>query len=607
MKPHCTLILTAFLLAGCSLAEDVTPPPALATAQAAQPLAAPTAARPAPTQAVEAAPALPPSNPDPLRGALIYAEDCEPCHGPSGRGDGSMAANIDNPPLPLGEAAFAASVKPQDWFQVVTEGRMDRFMPPFRGMSEAQRWDVVAYALTMSTPPEMVAQGEEVYLASCADCHGEDGRGGRVQIDLTRPELFAAISLESYQVRIAEGSAEMPAFGESLSEEDLQAVAAFTRSLAFASDREQPLTDETAQVLGTIRVRVTNGTQGAEVPEGLEVTLLGFDGDQPALQEVVAVGPEGEASLEDVEAVPGRIFGALVEYQGVPYFSSGGHLPAEDPQLELGVTIYETTPDTDQIEAQRLHLIFDFSAEGLVEVSELWLLGTEGDRTVAARSGQLAIPIRLPEGFANLQFADATPGRFTPTPDGFVLHEPVVPGASQEVIFSFTLPYERRLDFVQPVDYRVRAVVALTEEGAPELRGEGLEDLGTQPMGEFILHSYTMGSLEPGESLELMLRGRHPAAQTTTGWLGWVLGGVALIAAGAAIALIWRRAGRPEEDLEAEAPARAPEADARQRLLQALASLDDALEAGEIDAEEHAERRAALKAEILELMKDLHD
>jgi len=31
------------------------------------------------------------------------------------------------------------------------------------------------------------------------------------------------------------------------------------------------------------------------------------------------------------------------------------------------------------------------------------------------------------------------------------------------------------------------------------------------------------------------------------------------------------------------------------------------LEAGEIDAEEHAERRAALKAEILELMKDLHD
>ncbi|HEX9012582.1 MAG TPA: c-type cytochrome, partial [Anaerolineaceae bacterium] len=62
-------------LAGCSLAEDVTPPPGYQ-----EPTAAP--------QAVSAAVTLPQIAPDPANGASIFAEKCAPCHGSAGMGDG---------------------------------------------------------------------------------------------------------------------------------------------------------------------------------------------------------------------------------------------------------------------------------------------------------------------------------------------------------------------------------------------------------------------------------------------------------------------------------------------------------------------------------------
>ena len=106
------LLALAALLAGCNLAGDITPPPALATAQAAAPVPA-TADPTSPPLADPGARDVPaPAGIDPARGKAIWAEKCAPCHGETGQSDGVMTANLPSPPPQLGSAAGARSGAP---------------------------------------------------------------------------------------------------------------------------------------------------------------------------------------------------------------------------------------------------------------------------------------------------------------------------------------------------------------------------------------------------------------------------------------------------------------------------------------------------------------
>jgi mono/diheme cytochrome c family protein len=612
--------LIPIMLAGCSLAGDVTPPPALATQQAAMPQA--TAVRPqATSQAVESdieSDLIPSQAPDPTSGRLIYAESCSPCHGPQGLGDGEMAGNLEVPVPALGDPTIAEEAVPVEWYQVVTLGRMDRFMPPFQSLSDAQRWDVVAYALSLSTKQDQVENGAELYQEACVVCHGEEGRGGEYDIDITLPSTFSALSLDEMAAVIESGKGDMPAFGEIYDEADRQTLAAYVRTLSYrdggsqesALDQEQTTDAEVS--LGSLQIAVSNGTGGAIVPEGLEVQIVAFDGDVQTFDQIVAMDEDGKAELDGLDVVPGRIFGAITEYQGVQYFSSAGHMLEDDTTLDLDLTIFETTPDIEPVQVDRLHVIFDFAVDGIVEVSELWIVSNSGDRTVVQRDGSNALPIELPDGFSELRFGDELlASRVTPTEDGFVYHEPIRPDEQAEVVFTFTLPYERSLNFVQPIDYPIEAVVLLTEDTAPELSGSGLIDQGTRPMGELVLHTYTIDSLEPGSTLALNFQGRHPAAASNISTTNLLIGAGVLVLTLALVLFIWQTWLRREEeqiDEDDTQPKQTSETTpTRTAILKAIAELDDAFDAGDIAQEDYKQQRAALKGQLIELMQEDDD
>ena len=80
----------------------------------------------------------------------------------------------------------------------------------------------------------LATDGEELFLNSCAACHGDSGQGNR---DLGAPNLTDAIWLyggdtESLEetVRYARFGV-MPAFGERLSEAEIKAVSAYVHQL----------------------------------------------------------------------------------------------------------------------------------------------------------------------------------------------------------------------------------------------------------------------------------------------------------------------------------------------------------------------------------------
>ena len=600
----------AALLAGCSLAGDITPPPALATAQAAAPVPAtteaPAAAAPTSPPGVTPTPLTageaPPASLDLARGGAIWSEKCAPCHGATGQSDGAMAANLPSPPPQLGNAAVARAARPADWYDVVTQGRMDRLMPAFASLSDAERWDAVAYALSLSAPAADVAAGEALYTANdCAQCHGSGQAGGSGPSLLT-PVLGQQRSLADLATVIRGGLLpSMPAFAGSLSEDQIWSLAAYVRSLAWNSTATgSPSTPGAVQV-ATIRGRVSNGTAGGSLPQGLEVILTGFDGEQEAYRQTAPVAADGSYAFDGVPVVGGRIYGATVAYGDVLYYSEGAHLSGDGAPLDLPVTIHDTTTDPSTLSIERLHLLFDFSVPDRVQVLELWVLSNTSDRTVVAAPGRGVVEVSLPEGASDLGFEQGSIGeRFMLTEKGFGDTQPVVPGtATSQFIFSYVLPYDGQLDFVRPSDYAVNAVVALLPSEGVTARGSGLQDLGVQQMGGQAVHSYTSGAIAAGGALEMEISGKPQAGgQAASSSLPNVAIGLGVLGSLLIVAGLWWFRPRRRPDSEVASAEADPE-----QLVGELAALDDAFAAGRMEESVYRARRDSLKRALRERMR----
>ena len=206
------LIGAALALAGCNftLAEDITPPP-----DYLPPTAMPTLGA-----------LFPASAPDVQKGAAIFAERCAPCHGAAGLGDGpqSMQLPVTVPGIGLPEVARVAA--PADWFKIVTQGNIDRFMPPFVGsLSDQDRWNVVAYAMSLHSTAEQRERGRSIVEKDCPTC-------GSAFADLER---MASLSDTAVVGLLRKGDGDVPAFAAGLSDEDAYAAAAYLRSLTLTS------------------------------------------------------------------------------------------------------------------------------------------------------------------------------------------------------------------------------------------------------------------------------------------------------------------------------------------------------------------------------------
>lgn len=82
--------------------------------------------------------------------------------------------------------------------------------------------------------------GEELYRKYCAACHGTEGRADGPAsagfdpppTDLTDPEPMQQLTDDGLLEALSEGSGAMPGFSSMLTEDELRAVADYTRSLA---------------------------------------------------------------------------------------------------------------------------------------------------------------------------------------------------------------------------------------------------------------------------------------------------------------------------------------------------------------------------------------
>ncbi|PWH20199.1 MAG: hypothetical protein DDG59_00905 [Anaerolineae bacterium] len=627
------LLLLTLGVAGCSfsLAADVTPPPGASDIAISRTQIA--------TSLQDVYPLVPP---DVNNGKAIYEEKCAACHGIRGDGDGPRAAQLPNPVPALSNLEVARQAVPARWFLIVTNGNLERFMPPFPSLSDSQRWDVVAYALSLSTSAATIEQGAQLYQEYCAACHGREGKGDGPQAEsLSKPPTnltdlafgAAKSGFDLYSSLVLGMPPAMPAFGEQLSDEQRWAIVAYLQSLTFTSPLEK-LQDAAAQATleaplsselpatalptpagtpepaaptqpssgkGLVKGRVSNGSGGV-VPDNLTITLEGYDDFEAVFTATTTLKSDATFLLEDVEMQEGRVFVAYTEYSGVTYASDVVVASSQNATLELPIIIYDTTTDPTVIKCDRLHLFLDLLDENTLRVVQLYIMSNTSNKTlVAEQAGQPTVRFKLPVGSSNLQFQDGVLGeRYISTPDGFGDTASIRPGTGNyQVLFSFTMPYNRKLDLVQPVSIPIDALVVLVPEGGLKVRSTLLRDEGKRDAEGTIYHMYSGSSLSVGEELQISISGQPGTGGLSLSggsreslMIGLIVFGFAFIFAG-----IWFYRHTRLEELEEEEQALSA-SESEEAIIDAIIALDDLYQSGGLTAEAYQARRAELKEKL---------
>lgn len=618
------LLLLATFLSACNLtlAEDVTPPPGYIP---------PT---PMPTLAL-----VPPQTPSAANGEAIYFEKCAACHGPTGLGDGpqGIQLGVTVPAFALPEIARPAS--PAAWYAIVTRGKIERFMPPFASLDDQERWDVVAYIMTLHTSEEEIQRGKELFEANCADCPKDFYQ------DQTRMSALSTVALARI-VRL--GNEEIAAFGENLSDDEMWAVAEYLRSLTYdttplpqltvdsatqtpaaseagtPSAQETPVEVEQAQVtpeaapivegFGNVRGSIENRT-GANLPSDLSVTLRGYEHDfanpSSGTQEVLtlegAAASDGSFVFENVEMPENRIFLAEVIYKGIEINSEFAIVKAGQTSVDLPpLVLYDVTDDTSVLTVDELNIFFSAENEASYEMFALYTFRNTGEAIVAVSMGtQQEIPfLKFPIGAQGMGYeAVQDSARFIGTADGFAMP----PSEQPYGLLAFsTVARAKEIPLSQPLALAVNNVRIFVPDGM-KIEGAQITPDSPQTIQGFTYQSYFASGFKAGETLEFTVSGSPKDAaagmDTSTTNRTLLIGagglGIALILAGAWMYLRDRnRVAQGDEEEEEEVD----EYESSEDVMDAILALDDLYRAKKISDEAYRKRRAELKEILKEMM-----
>jgi mono/diheme cytochrome c family protein len=631
--------LLLFLLGGCTftLAADITPPPDYRS----------------PTPPPTLGPLYPAEAPSVTRGAAIYAEKCLSCHGERGLGDGPQGKQLPVRVTALGLPEIGRAASPAEWYRVVTQGRMDRMMPPFRSLSDQQRWDVVAYAWTLHTSAQEIEEGRQIFERLCAACDTRLFRQQEEMAQRSDQELFDWVT---------KGSAAFPAI-QGISETEAWKVVAYLRSLSFAEAMAASLTAtptpapqtptpvstpapgtpepvETAApgtpaetpaspaaepggtaiapspeagATGTLPVaQVVSGkveaAGGAQLPSSLSVTLYGYEADANSMpvekvRLTSTLAPDGSYRFEGVEMPAGRVFLAEVRVDGVRYVSSMSMAQAGQGELSLPtIRIYPVTEDFGQLRIAQVHLQVDVG-EGQLQVFNVYSVLNPSQQVVRVKTDGSSLPfLSFPEGASQTGIELSQDSASLLEAEGGI----ALPPSDQPYGFIafYTLPYTNRVQLRQPFPLGSDSLIVILPQGM-QAQGEGIEDAGTRTFQGNVFHLFRKNGIASGSTLELTISGRPQATSVTSLapsqslWLGAGALGVALIVIGMWFYLRGRRSMDEEEELE-ESPYETEE-----EVLDAILALDDLHRAGKLSDAAYQERRAELKALLEEMRR--HD
>jgi len=268
--------------------------------------------------AADVYPSAPPSM---ARGRALFGEYCAGCHGVDGDGKGPDAVRLHPLPANFRDRDFMSQETPYDFFHVISLGRRNTAMPAWdEALSPQERWDLVSFLWSFGEGETGIGEGQGLYQAHCASCHGSSGDGRGVLAgklvsppkDLSRIEALARRpNIELFQV-VSHGVAGSPmvGFGTLLDEEQRWKVVAYVRLLSMggwsdAVSELDPVGESTRfrgllTMLERARGDAADAAPDATVTEWIEVDAIAAQvaAHAPVVEQRLAtVAPSAAASV----------------------------------------------------------------------------------------------------------------------------------------------------------------------------------------------------------------------------------------------------------------------------------------------------------------------
>lgn len=167
-------------------------------------------------------------------GRRLFNDNCAACHGRAGKGNQLVGA----PDLTDQDWLYGGTGK--DITTSIHDGR-GGVMPPWASLGEDNVNNLVQYVLSLSGSPhdDAKAAAAKPLFATCAACHGADGKGNQV---VGAPNLTDHIWLHGGSVTdihktIHDGrQGHMPAWSPRLSDDEIHVVAAYVYHLSHSND-----------------------------------------------------------------------------------------------------------------------------------------------------------------------------------------------------------------------------------------------------------------------------------------------------------------------------------------------------------------------------------
>lgn len=585
----------------------------------------------APTQ--EQAPDLgfPQMPPDLVNGAAIFEQRCTSCHGVDGRGDGELVTTGQVPnPGDFHDPTSARSQYPKQWFDTITNGKLDKLMPPWKdALTEQQRWDVALYTYTLHYTEDQFALGK-ILFADCAECHGEQGRGDgpessaqRPAKDLTSQADIVTLSDQSMHQMIVDGYDNiMPSYAETFNEEERWSVVAYARSLSL-QNAEQVITGDTSVVQAstpstsnqpvtsttlTITGNVSNLTAGGTIPAGAAIRLRVFNAAnfQPLddYGRETTLAADNTFTFPDILIESDKLYLAAMEYQGRNFASGVVQGDPTQSTLDLPIVLYEFTDDPSvvTIDASVTQIKI---AEDTLEAQYAVRFTNTSDRLYSSLTADdqdryASVYITLPPGALVVGVADQP--RYVVSEDSMTVYDtlPLQPGEERFMQVTYLLQYTDGAIIEYPTPFQIKGQVRVLLQPetvtleSDQLPGHGAETLGNevyQGYGDFLtlpadsLIRYTLNgtaganavvnapNVVPGNTLVIALAG---------------IIGLLVLGVGAWLALRGRRGLDKNQLIDA--------------LVRQIAELDAQHDAGQINHDLYRHRREQLKARLAELM-----
>jgi mono/diheme cytochrome c family protein len=571
-------------------------------------------AAPALAQTPVATPAAPVTAPNPQAGRESFAQNCAPCHGTAGHGDGTSASGLSAPPTAFADYNVAAGKSLAEWFNITKNGNMQRMMPPWSSrLNDQQIWDTVAFAWTLHTSTAEVTMGQAVYETSCLTCHGVDGKGKPPMLDFSDFAKTSAISQNTWAQVTATGRNSMPGFEGKISAAEQRAALTYIRSLSLGPMFRGPLPKGSGVISGT----VTNGTTNQPLANAL-VDLGIFDSTSQSQVDsrTATTDAAGFFKLTELPTDPTLIYAAQVEYPtGIPNGSGALQFAAGQTGLDMPIAVYETTKDAAGIRADRVHYIIEFDA-GQLLVAELMMFSLDGKRSYVG-DGAGTLRFTLPVNAENLEISDGeVGGRYVPITNGFVDTLPLPPGQGvRQVLFRYTVPFAGdTLDLVRTIPYPATNVNALVTDVGAQVTSQQLANQGVRQTqnGNFI--NLTGQNIAANQPVTLRFTGLSKAAAASAAIAAgepvkasggtdravlFILAGVAGL--GAMLLAAWPLLRKRSAGGVTFAPSAMP-AD-RDGLIDALAQLDLAYGSGQLSDAAYRDQRLRLKAKLMDVME----